>query len=178
MNNTHELLRDIGVSPHLVGYTYLCDAIERAATDPEITRAMTKGLYSAVATAHNTTASRVERGMRHAIKEVFSRRGQEITEKYFGNTIDPQKGKPTNGEFVVVMAQYYNQDSRAEHDNILPPAPLPDAFTCSDCGEQIINVKVGEKRYTAQEIAENTTATHGRPLCWACGKAATTAKAN
>ena len=92
-----ELIR-IGVKPSLKGFRYLVDAIERY--DPKKT--ICTGLYQEIAELHNDTISRVERVIRHAIDECFNRNGGVLYD-LFGGTIDPEKGRPSNSEFIALL---------------------------------------------------------------------------
>ena len=95
-----EILCDLGMPTNLLGYQYLRYAIHTAVKSPEILRAITKELYPQIAREFRTTASSVERAIRHAIEVVWDRGNIEILERYFGYTIDPNRGKPTNSEFI------------------------------------------------------------------------------
>lgn len=95
-----QTLRELGMPANLLGYQYFRFAIHAAVRNPEILRAITKKLYPHVAREFHTTATGVERAMRHAIEVVWNRGNIEILEKYFGYTVDPNRGKPTNSEFV------------------------------------------------------------------------------
>ena len=102
--NITNIMHEIGVPAHIKGYIYLREAIQLVVHDVELLSAVTKELYPMVAKEHNTTASRVERAIRHAI-EVSSTRGQVDTiNKLFGYTINTNKGKPTNSEFIAIIA--------------------------------------------------------------------------
>jgi two-component system, response regulator, stage 0 sporulation protein A len=98
------ILHEVGVPAHIKGYTFLREAIQMVANDIELLGVMTKGLYPAIAKKHNTTASRVERAIRHGI-EIASVRGKaETIDKLFGYTTNNGKGKPTNSEFIAMAA--------------------------------------------------------------------------
>ncbi len=89
---------------HIKGYHYLRDAIIMSVNDMEMLGAVTKILYPAIAKKHNTTSSRVERAIRHAIEVAWSRGRIETIEDLFGYTINEGKGKPTNSEFIALIA--------------------------------------------------------------------------
>ena len=89
---------------HIKGYQYLREAIRLTVEDMEVINAVTKVLYPAVAKKFNTTASRVERAIRHAIEVAWDRGDLETLQKYFGYTVSNAKGKPTNSEFIAMIA--------------------------------------------------------------------------
>ena len=99
------VLIEIGVPCHIKGHDYLVSAIEMAVHNPDCISAITKELYPSVAKKHNTTPSRVERAIRHAIECAMDRGDLENLMEYFGNTISSIKGKPTNSEFIARIAQ-------------------------------------------------------------------------
>ena len=86
------------------GYQYLREAILIAVADMDVINAVTKVLYPEVAKRFNTTASRVERAIRHAIEVAWDRGDLETLQKYFGYTVSNVKGKPTNSEFIAMIA--------------------------------------------------------------------------
>ena len=98
------IIHEIGVPAHIKGYQYLREAIGLAVADMEIINAVTKVLYPAVAKKFGTTASRVERAIRHAIEVAWDRGDLETLQKYFGYTVSNTKGKPTNSEFIAMIA--------------------------------------------------------------------------
>ena len=99
-----QLLHQIGVPAHIKGYHYLRDSIIMAIETPEIINAVTKCLYPSVAKKYNTTSSRVERAIRHAIEVAWDRGDIDILNSYFGYTIHTGRGKPTNSEFVAMIS--------------------------------------------------------------------------
>ena len=99
-----EILHQIGVPAHIKGYHYLRDSIIMAIEDPEIINAVTKRLYPSVAKAYNTTSSRVERAIRHAIEVAWDRGDVDVLNSYFGYTIHNTRGKPTNSEFIAMIS--------------------------------------------------------------------------
>lgn len=101
-----EMLRELGVPCGNLGHQYLVDAIIMVSETPSIINNMTRsgGLYKAVAEKNNTTCSCVERGIRHSIDLFANRCDPDVAFKYFGNTINPNTGKPTNTEFVARLA--------------------------------------------------------------------------
>ena len=98
------IIHEIGVPAHIKGYQYLREAISLAVEDMEVINAVTKVLYPAVAKKFGTTASRVERAIRHAIEVAWDRGDLETLQKYFGYTVSNAKGKPTNSEFIAMIA--------------------------------------------------------------------------
>ncbi len=101
---TTRILHQMGVPAHVKGYQYLRDAIIFATEDPSLMDAVTKELYPMVGDKHNTTASRVERAIRHAIELAWDRGNVDMMNKYFGYTINIERGKPTNSEFIAMIA--------------------------------------------------------------------------
>ncbi len=99
-----EIMHEIGVPAHIKGYGYIREAIILAAESPEYINAVTKQLYPAVAQRFATTPSRVERAIRHAIEVAWDRGDLEVLQKYFGYTVSSVKGKPTNSEFIAMIA--------------------------------------------------------------------------
>ena len=98
------IIHEIGVPAHIKGYMYLREAITMVVNNMELLSAVTKELYPAIAKKFNTTASRVERAIRHAIEVAWSRGQMETINKLFGYTIHNDKGKPTNSEFIALIA--------------------------------------------------------------------------
>ena len=99
-----EIIHQIGVPAHIKGYHYLREAILMAIQDDDIINAVTKRLYPAVAKKFNTTSSRVERAIRHAIEVAWDRGDVETLNSYFGYTIQNDRGKPTNSEFIAMIS--------------------------------------------------------------------------
>ena len=99
-----EILHQIGVPAHIKGYHYLRDSILMAIEDPDIINAVTKQLYPSVAKQYETTSSRVERAIRHAIEVAWDRGDVDVLNSYFGYTIHNTRGKPTNSEFIAMIA--------------------------------------------------------------------------
>ena len=99
-----EIIHEIGIPAHIKGYQYLREAILLTIEDMDIINAVTKVLYPAVAKKFDTTPSRVERAIRHAIEVAWDRGDLEILQKYFGYTVSNIKGKPTNSEFIAMIA--------------------------------------------------------------------------
>ena len=103
-NVVTSIIHEIGVPAHIKGYQYLREAILMTVEDMDVINAVTKSLYPAVARQYFTTASRVERAIRHAIDVAWDRGDLETLQKYFGYTVSNTKGKPTNSEFIALIA--------------------------------------------------------------------------
>jgi two-component system response regulator (stage 0 sporulation protein A) len=99
-----DIMRQIGVPAHIKGYQYLRSAIKLCINDDEMLSSVTKLLYPTVAKMYDTTASRVERAIRHAIEVAWDRGDVDVLSSYFGYTIQSQRGKPTNSEFIAMIA--------------------------------------------------------------------------
>ena len=99
-----EIIHQIGVPAHIKGYHYLREAIMLAVKNSEIINSVTKQLYPTVAKKHSTTSSRVERAIRHAIEVAWDRGDVDVLNSYFGYTIHNGRGKPTNSEFIAMIA--------------------------------------------------------------------------
>lgn len=98
------IIHEIGVPAHIKGYLYLREAITMVVTNVELLSAVTKELYPNIAKKYNTTASRVERAIRHAIEVAWSRGKVDTINQLFGYTINTEKGKPTNSEFIAMVS--------------------------------------------------------------------------
>ncbi len=107
-----EILHQIGVPAHIKGYQYLREAILMTMDQPDYINAVTKRLYPDIAQKDGTTASRVERAIRHAIEVAWDRGDVETLNRYFGYTINNMRGKPTNSEFVAMIADKLRLDKR------------------------------------------------------------------
>ncbi len=103
-NMVTSVIHEIGVPAHIKGYQYLREAIMITVEDMDVINAVTKVLYPAVADRFATTPSRVERAIRHAIEVAWDRGDLETLQKYFGYTVSNAKGKPTNSEFIAMIA--------------------------------------------------------------------------
>lgn len=99
-----DMIHEIGIPAHIKGYHYLRDAILMAIDDMDVLNANTKVLYPTVAKKHQTTSSRVERAIRHAIEVAWSRGKLDTLDQLFGYTVSNGKGKPTNSEFIALVA--------------------------------------------------------------------------
>lgn len=101
-----DFLRGIGMPSHINGFHYVRYAIQLAVQDFSMQDAIVKKLYPAVAEKFNTTGSRVERAIRHAINLTWDRGNVDEYEELFGKSIDPYKGRPTNSEFIATIADH------------------------------------------------------------------------
>ncbi len=99
-----DMIHDIGVPAHIKGYQYLREAIIMSVQDPLMISSITKILYPSIAKKFQTTPSRVERAIRHAIEVAWSRGKMETLDQLFGYTINTGKGKPTNSEFIALIS--------------------------------------------------------------------------
>lgn len=99
-----DMIHEIGVPAHIKGYQYLREAIMMSVEDVEMLNSITKILYPTIAAKYQTTSSRVERAIRHAIEVAWNRGRMETLDALFGYTINTGKGKPTNSEFIALIA--------------------------------------------------------------------------
>ncbi len=99
-----DMIHEIGVPAHIKGYQYLREAIMMSVNDSEMMGSITKILYPTIAKKYQTTSSRVERAIRHAIEVAWNRGRMETLDDMFGYTINTGKGKPTNSEFIALIA--------------------------------------------------------------------------
>ena len=99
-----EIMHEIGVPAHIKGYHYLRESIILSVKNSEIINSVTKLLYPTIAKSYSTTASRVERAIRHAIEVAWDRGDIDVLNSYFGYTIQNQRGKPTNSEFIAMIS--------------------------------------------------------------------------
>ena len=108
------VIHEIGVPAHIKGYQYLRDAIMMSVNDSEVLNSITKVLYPTIAKKHKTTPSRVERAIRHAIEVAWSRGKMDTIDELFGYTVSYGKGKPTNSEFVALIADKIRLEYKAQ----------------------------------------------------------------
>ena len=109
------MIHEIGVPAHVKGYQYLREAILIAVDDMDVINAITKVLYPQVARKFSTTSSRVERAIRHAIELAWDRGDLETLQRFFGYTVSNTKGKPTNSEFIALIADKLQLQLKAGH---------------------------------------------------------------
>lgn len=105
----YDLLKNIGMPPHLLGYRYTVMAIHLCVKDPTYLDQITKRLYPDIASQYNTTGTRVERAMRHAVEVVFDRGNVAYITENFGYTASAKKGKLTNNEFIASCVNDINR---------------------------------------------------------------------
>lgn len=108
------MIHEIGVPAHIKGYQYLRDAIMMSVEDMEMLNSITKILYPTIAKNHQTTPSRVERAIRHAIEVAWSRGKMDTIDELFGYTVSNGKGKPTNSEFIALIADRIRLEYKAK----------------------------------------------------------------
>ena len=101
-----KIIHQIGVPAHIKGYRYLRSAIMMAVRDTRVISEVTKTLYPSVAKEFDTTSSRVERAIRHAIEVAWDRGDVDVLNSFFGYTVQNSKGKPTNSEFIAMIADH------------------------------------------------------------------------
>ena len=106
------IIHEVGVPAHLKGYQYIRDAIIMSVNNVEVINQITKQLYPDLAKKHKTTPSRVERAIRHAIEVAWNRGQIDAVESIFGYTVNSNKGKPTNSEFIAMIADKLRLDLR------------------------------------------------------------------
>lgn len=107
------MMHEVGVPAHIKGYCYLREAIAMVAEDMSRINYITKLLYPEVARRHDTTSSRVERAIRHAIEVAWNRADTDVLNNMFGYTIDRNRGKPTNGEFIAMLSNMVHLKMKA-----------------------------------------------------------------
>ncbi len=109
-----DIIHEIGVPAHIKGYQYLRSAILMAVSDMDILNSITKQLYPEIAKQYGTTPSRVERAIRHAIEVAWGRGHMDTIDELFGYTIHAGKGKPTNSEFIALIADKIRLDQKVK----------------------------------------------------------------
>jgi two-component system response regulator (stage 0 sporulation protein A) len=113
-----EIIHQLGVPAHIKGYHYLRAAILASLNDPELLESVTKLLYPTVAQKFETTSSRVERAIRHAIEIAWDRGDLDVLNSYFGYTVNTCKGKPTNSEFIALVTDKLRLQQKAGNTEI------------------------------------------------------------
>lgn len=106
-NDVTKMIREIGIPAHIKGYQYTRDAIMMSVKDADILNYITKYLYPTIAKKYHTTTSSVERAIRHAIEVAWNRGKLEAMEELFGYSVNSGKGKPTNSEFIALLADKF-----------------------------------------------------------------------
>lgn len=107
------IIHEIGIPAHIKGYRYLREAILMVINKVELLGGITKELYPSIARNHQTTPSRVERAIRHAIEVAWSRGNIEVINDLFGHTVNRERGKPTNSEFIAMVADKLRMETKA-----------------------------------------------------------------
>ncbi len=107
------IICEIGIPAHIKGYVYLREAILMVIARQELLSAVTKELYPTIASKHRTTPSRVERAIRHAIEVAWNRGNFDLINRVFSHTVSQERGKPTNSEFIAMVADKLRMDIRA-----------------------------------------------------------------
>lgn len=108
-----KIIHQIGVPAHIKGYQYLRTAIMMTISNPDVINSVTKILYPSVAKMYNTTSSRVERAIRHAIEVAWDRGDVDVLTSFFGYTVQNSRGKPTNSEFIAMISDNLRLKNRA-----------------------------------------------------------------
>lgn len=106
------MLHSLGIPSHIKGYSYIRDGILKILNNSRLVGSITKELYPEIAVNYNTTSSRVERAIRHAIEVSWVRGDYHMMEELFGNSVDVDRSKPTNAEFIVTLADRLKIDSK------------------------------------------------------------------
>ena len=107
-----DMLHNLGVPSHIRGYQYIRDSIMIMYNEKNMLKGITKEIYPELANKYQTTSSRVERAIRHAIEVSWTRGDYTLMEKYFGNSLDLDKSKPTNSEFLVTLTDRLRLDNK------------------------------------------------------------------
>jgi len=110
------IIHEIGIPAHIKGYLYLRDAIIMVINRVDLLGAITKELYPAIAEKYDTTSSRVERAIRHAIEVAWNRGNVDMIDSLFGHTVSQERGKPTNSEFIAMVADRLRMQMKAAGD--------------------------------------------------------------
>lgn len=111
-NDVTKMIREIGIPAHIKGYQYIREGIMMSVKDPEILNYITKYLYPSIAKKYHTTTSSVERAIRHAIEVAWNRGKLDAMEALFGYSVNSGKGKPTNSEFIALIADKFRLEYR------------------------------------------------------------------
>lgn len=106
------VLLELGTPDHLLGHTYVVEAVLLVVENRNYINNITFGLYPQIAAKFNTTASRVERAIRHLVELTWARGDMDVLCGFFGNTVNPDRGKPTNGEFIARLANIVREQLR------------------------------------------------------------------
>ena len=107
-----QLLLELGSPDHLLGHPYVVEAVLLVLSDQMYINNITFGLYPQLAAKFDTTTARVERAIRHLVEVTWTRGDWDVLGRYFGNTVSPDRGKPTNGEFIARLTNIVRQQMR------------------------------------------------------------------
>lgn len=107
-----DMLHNLGMPSHIRGYQYIRDGILMMYKEPDMLKGITKEIYPELAEKYDTTSSRVERAIRHAIEVSWTRGDYQLMEKYFGNSVDYDRSKPTNAEFIITLTDRLRLDNK------------------------------------------------------------------
>lgn len=107
-----DMLHSLGMPSHIRGYQYIRDGIMMMYKEPDMLKGITKEIYPELAIKYDTTSSRVERAIRHAIEVSWTRGDYQLMEKYFGNSVDYDRSKPTNAEFIITLTDRLRLDNK------------------------------------------------------------------
>ena len=107
-----KVMHELGVPAHIKGYQYMREAIMLVVKDASLVNSITKLLYPQIAKTFYTSASRVERAIRHAIEVAWERGDTDVIQSWFGYTVSAQKGKPTNSEFIALVADQIRLETK------------------------------------------------------------------
>lgn len=108
MAREKEILNNLGIRCNLLGYNYILDALKIVRENPDSLKNITKELYPELAGTHKTQPCNIERAIRHAIEHAWNMGNVELKNEIFGYTVNPEKGRPSNGEFLAAIAHYLN----------------------------------------------------------------------
>lgn len=108
LSKEKEILNNLGIRCNLLGYNYILDALRRIKETPDSLKNITKELYPELAGQYKTQPCNIERAIRHAIEHAWNIGNVELKNRIFGYTISPEKGRPSNGEFLAAVAHYLN----------------------------------------------------------------------
>lgn len=106
MAREKEILNNLGIRCNLLGYNYILDALKMIKGSPDSLKNITKELYPELARLHKTQPCNIERAIRHAIEHAWNIGNVELKNRIFGYTVNPEKGRPSNGEFLAAVAHY------------------------------------------------------------------------
>ena len=108
LSKEKEILNNLGIRCNLLGYNYILDALKMIQESPDSLKNITKELYPELARKYKTQPCNIERAIRHAIEHAWNMGNMELKNRIFGYTVNPEKGRPSNGEFLAAVAHYLN----------------------------------------------------------------------